>query len=283
MTSRPSTTPRHRLSTTPWFRPTPRATVQGFSVLVGTALLVTGCSIPGLPGATGAPGPMTRAAEIQGPAATQTADAVSEAVSEAASEAGDDAGTDAPGAAQPDEPAAAGAETPTTDPSASADPDTTADTPSPPGDDEDWVRVKADLDGGSVTHTLPAGGRTVVIDYWTDDDVSRLTPDSTPIIRMNARIDGADDGTHIAVTRFNAQVQRLGVVLANDTGSFAINPPFTYMTAVALPANPEAHATEVLVTFDLLTETAPGSGIMTRQTILDTVSLGYAQPPGESE
>lgn len=280
MTSRPSM-PRHRVSTTPWFRPTPRATVQGVSVLLGTALLVTGCSVPGLPGATGAPGSMARAAEIQEPAASQTADAVSDTVSDAG---GDGAGTEVPEASQPIDPAAAGAGTPTTDTSASADPDATADTPSTAdADDEAWVRVKADLDGGSATHTLSAAGRTMVIDYWTDDDVSQLTPDSTPIIRMNARIDGADDGTHITVTRFNAQVQRLGVVLANDTGSFAINPPFTYMTAVALPANPDAHATEVLVTFDLLTETAPGSGIMTRQTILDTVSLGYAQPPSESE
>lgn len=221
------------------------------SVVLGAALLLTGCTVPGLPGASGAPEPMARAASVEEPAVDVTADP--SAAPEATSEAGaPDAGaSDTSGTAADDVPAVADA----------------------------WVPVAADLDKGSATHTLTAAARNIVIDYWTDDDVSQLTPDSTPIIRINARVDGADDGTQISVTRFNAKVQSLGVDLANDTGSFAIHPPFTYTTAVALPANPAAHSTDVLVTFDLLSETAPGSGIFTRQTILDTVSLGYAQAP----
>lgn len=220
------------------------------SVVLGAALLLTGCTVPGLPGASGAPEPMARAASVEEPAVEATAgpSAARSAAPEATSEAG----------------------APDTSDAAADDMSAVEDA---------WVPVAADLDKGSATHTLTAAARNIVIDYWTDDDVSQLTPDSTPIIRINARVDGADDGTQISVTRFNAKVQSLGVDLANDTGSFAIHPPFTYTTAVALPANPAAHSTDVLVTFDLLSETAPGSGIFTRQTILDTVSLGYAQAP----
>ena len=262
-----------RLSTTPSRPPIPprlrvrRTSVQGISVVLGTVLLATGCSLPGLPGATGAPATMERAAEVQAPAATtEPVDAEPEtndagAATEAPDTSGAGAATEVAGteASEPTEAAAAGRARAV------------------------WVPVKADLDSGATTHTLSAAAHTIVIDYWMDGDVSQLTPDSTPILRMNARIDGADDGTQIAVTRFNAQVQSLGVELANDTGSFAINPPYSYLTAVALPSNPDARATDVLVTFDLLTETAPGSGIVTRQTILDTVSLGYARPPSESK
>lgn len=225
--------PAHRADT----RPKPaKLRALGLASIVGAGLVLSGCSVPGLPGASGAPDGMTRAATVEpevSPSSTET-------------------------------PTAAPAE------------------PSAGAEDPEWVPVEGDLDAGSVTHELSASARTVVIDYWVDDDVSKLTPDSSPIIRMNARIDGEDDGTVITVTRFNAQVKSLGVELANDTGSFALTPPYSYASAVSLPANPDAHSTEVLVTLDLLTETEPESGVFTRQTVLDTVSLAYGQPPVEN-
>jgi hypothetical protein len=67
-------------------------------------------------------------------------------------------------------------------------------------------------------------------------------------------------------------------VLANDAGEFTVAPPFTYSSGVVVPPNPKAHSTQLLFIFDLLTETAPGSCIYARQTVLDTLNIGYAKP-----
>lgn len=242
-----------------------RRPASGGALLLTTALLLTGCSVPGMPGASGAPDSMVRTVTTDGPdQGVGTQDAGNSAAG------AEDAAENAPADDATEEAVAAdGGAAETSD----------AAEPTEPV----WTAVESDLDTGSASHTLSAASRNLVIDYWTDADVSLLTPESTPIIRVTARMDGEDDGAAVTVTRFNAQVQSVGAELANDTGSFAIAPPYAYTTAVALPANPTAHSTELLVTFDLLTETAPGSGVFTRQTILDTVSLAYAQPSASSE
>ncbi|WAP50422.1 hypothetical protein OL239_10060 [Arthrobacter sp. ATA002] len=135
-----------------------------------------------------------------------------------------------------------------------------------------------DLAGGSHSKRLGAAAHTLVIDYWTPDNPAEWTPDSTPIVNFTARIDGTGGGEEIRVTRFNARVDALATVLANDTGSFAVEPPYAYSSAVAVPANPGADATTIIFTLDLLTETAPGSGIFTRQTVIDSLTVGYSQP-----
>lgn len=261
--------PAHRADTPRSHRAFDRR-AGGGALLLTTALLLTGCSVPGMPGASGAPDSMVR---------TVTTDEQDQGQG-APDAAGPEAGTETAGTgtAGPDE-ATDAAEGNTGSDDAGTVGASATEEPAEPV----WTAVGSDLDAGSVTHTLSAASRDLVIDYWTDADVSALTPESTPIIRVSARVDGEDDGTAITVTRFNAQVQALGKELANDTGSFVIAPPYAYTTAVALPANPTAHSTELLVTFDLLTETAPGSGVFTRQTILDTVSLGYAKPPSSEE
>ncbi|MFC8302248.1 hypothetical protein ACFUCV_01025 [Specibacter sp. NPDC057265] len=139
-----------------------------------------------------------------------------------------------------------------------------------------WIPVSGDLAKGSVTHTLGAASRNLVIDYWINENPDTLTPTDTPILRLSAHLDGAPNEEAIEVTRFNATA--LGTVLANDTGNFAVQPPYSYSSGVVVPANPEAHSTEITFTFDLLTETAPGTGVFSRQTILDTLTLGYALP-----
>lgn len=210
-----------------------RITAVSLPVLaLATVVAVSGCSVPGMPGPTGAPSAQQVAA-IQ---PTTPAAAPSDA-----------------------SPAAAGTESPA---------------PEAPA----WVPVPGDLSHGSVTHTLGAAARNLVVDYWLTDDVARLTPDEAPIIRLSAHIEGAPDGDAIKVTRFNARVDALGAVLANDQGDFAVEPPFSYSSGVVVPANPTAHSTQVVFTFDLLTETAPGTGVFTRQTVLDTLTLGYALP-----
>ncbi|RAM37306.1 hypothetical protein [Arthrobacter globiformis] len=203
----------------------------------GTALTLSGCSIPGLPGPTGAPEPNRPAAIAPVSATTPTPNPASTlAVAKA--------------------PVARNA------------------APAAPV----WKPVRGDLASGSKTHRLGAAAHTLVIDYWTTEDPASWTPDSSPIISLNARIDGAPTGEAIKVTRFNARVDALGAVLANDTGSFAIDPPYAYSSGVVVPANPKATSTKIVFTIDLLTETVPGTGIFTRQTILDSLTIGYPKP-----
>lgn len=208
-------------------------------VAFGTAAALSGCSIPGLPGPTGAPEPRQVAAVALVPAAPASA-----------------------------------APSPASNPPSKAAAPAKAPAPAPPV----WKAVRGDLSSGSRTHRLGAAGRTLIIDYWTTEDPGAWTPDYSPIVHFSARIDGAPTGEAIKVTRFNARVDALGAVLANDQGSFAIEPPYSYSSGVVVPANPKATSTKIVFTIDLLTETAPGTGIFTRQTVLDTLTLGYAKP-----
>ncbi|MGM7778840.1 hypothetical protein ACSVHC_22870 [Arthrobacter sp. KNU-44] len=208
-------------------------------IAAAVTLTLAGCAVPGLPGATGAPG----APEMQRvvAAGVHTTDPV---------------------------PAATPAPTPSPSPTAIVTP------PAAPA----WVPAKNDLGTGSVTHRVDAASHTLIIDYWTNEDPASWTPESSPLIRLNARIDGPDNGNAIKVTRFNVRADSLAAVLANDAGEFTVAPPFSYSSGVVVPSNPKAHSTQLLLTFDLLTETAPGSGIYARQTVLDTLNIGYAKP-----
>ncbi|MBF4995205.1 hypothetical protein ITX31_13945 [Arthrobacter gandavensis] len=141
--------------------------------------------------------------------------------------------------------------------------------------------VDNDLADGSTSHRLGAASHTLVLDYWTSEDPAGWTPESSPIINVSVKIDGAPGPGAVRVTRFNARVDAMGVELTNDQGSFALEPPYAYTSGFSLPANPSATSTTVLFTIDLLTETEPGSGVFTRQTVLDTLTVGY--PGGEPD
>ncbi|WP_432393394.1 hypothetical protein ACRQ5B_09135 [Pseudarthrobacter sp. L19] len=228
--------------------------------LIATAatLSLAGCAIPGLPGATGAP-------DIQRVAATGARPANTTPT----------AGASVSASASP---------SPTAAPTAAATPAATTTAAGPgaavvaPPAAPAWVPVANDLRTGSVTHRVDAAAHTLVIDYWTTEDPASWTPDSAPLIRLNAHIDGPDYGNAIKVTRFNVRADSLAAVLANDAGEFTVAPPFAYSSGVVVPPNPKAHSTQLLFTFDLLTETAPGSGVFARQTVLDTLTIGYAKP-----
>lgn len=142
-----------------------------------------------------------------------------------------------------------------------------------------------ELAEGSTSHRLGAASHTLILDYWTNQNPAEWTPESSPIINVSLKIDGGPDSAAVRVTRFNARVDALGVELTNDQGSFALEPPFAYTSGFALPANPGEKSTTVLFTIDLLTETAPGSGVFTRQTVLDTLTIGYPEkaPDGGGE
>lgn len=209
--------PRHRAS-----RPRTVVTSKALLVLsVATVLTVSGCSIPGLPGPTGAPAVEHAAAVTPDPAET------------------------------------------------------------PPAEASPSVPVKPTITGemakGTVSHKLGAAENQLVIDYWSSENTATWTPETSPIIRLSASVAGSTEKKAIKITRFNARLDAADTVLANDTGDFAVDAPHSYSSSIVVPGDASAQNTRIIFTFDLLTETAPGSGIFTRQTVMDTLTLQYVE------
>lgn len=135
-----------------------------------------------------------------------------------------------------------------------------------------------ELAGGSAKHTLPVGDYDLAVSYWTDGTASSD-------VHLSATLKGADRKHAVKVTRFAASLDGsdgTDVPLADDQGEFVLTPPYSYTSALALPTS-ESKATAtgtvtrtIDVRFDLLLETAPGSGAFYRQTVLDTVALNAA-------
>jgi hypothetical protein len=145
---------------------------------------------------------------------------------------------------------------------------------------EDPTRPAGDLDAGSLTRTLAAGDRSVVVDYWTADPASTWTAADDKTVQLSAHVEGGDTATEVLVTRFAATTDdgSTRVLAAEDRGEFALTPPFSYTTALTLPeATPTATSLTVTVQFDLLVETEPGSQRWFRQTVLDTLELPLLQ------
>jgi hypothetical protein len=141
-------------------------------------------------------------------------------------------------------------------------------------------RRSGDLDSGSLTRSMKAGSRHVVVDYWTDEDAKDWSPEGTKTIQLAAHIEGGGTEHAIKVTRFVATVDdgESRTVAAEDRGEFALTPPYSYTTALTLLPSPSATTELVLyVQFDLLVETEPDSGVFFRQTVLDTLRLPLSE------
>jgi hypothetical protein len=145
-------------------------------------------------------------------------------------------------------------------------------------------RPSGDLDAGSLTRSLEAGSRSVVVDYWTDEDATTWSAAGTKALRIAAHVESGDEdlsGSYgverlMKVTRFAATLDdgRTRSVITEDRGEFAIMPPYSYTTALTLPPSAPGTAELTLyVQFDLLVETEPGSEVFFRQTVLDSLRL----------
>lgn len=141
-------------------------------------------------------------------------------------------------------------------------------------------RPSGALDTGSVTHSLAAGDRTVVIDYWTGQDAKAWTAADPKTIQLAAHIEGGGDTEKVEVTRFAATADdgKNRTSVTEDRGEFVITPPFSYTTAMLVaPSAASTTTLTVYVQFDLLVETAPKSGTFFRQTVLDSLVLPLTQ------
>jgi hypothetical protein len=138
------------------------------------------------------------------------------------------------------------------------------------------VRPPGDLDTGSLTHKLPAGDRTVVIDYWTDETATEWTASDTKTVQVSAHLEDNADEQTVLVTRFVTTADDGGsrTVVVEDRGEFALTPPFSYGTVLSLqPSGPDAELLTLYVQLELLVETEPDSGRYFRQTVLDSLVL----------
>jgi hypothetical protein len=137
-------------------------------------------------------------------------------------------------------------------------------------------RPAGDLDTGAITHELPAGDRSVVIDWWTDQDATAWTTAGDKTVQLAAHVEGASSREEVKVTRFVATGDdgSTRTTVAEDRGEFVLTPPFSYTTALSIPPS-SATAGELTIygQFDLLVETEPGSGEWFRQTVLDSIQL----------
>jgi hypothetical protein len=142
------------------------------------------------------------------------------------------------------------------------------------------ARPAGDLDTGSLTRVLPAGDRTVVVDYWTTETATEWTAAGTKTVQLSAHLEGGDPDQTVLVTRFLATADdgTTRTVVAEDRGEFAVTPPFGYGTALSLPPSAaDAGEVSLAVQLELLLETEPGSGRYFRQTVLDSLELPLLQ------
>jgi hypothetical protein len=141
-------------------------------------------------------------------------------------------------------------------------------------------RPPGDLDTGSITHKLPAGDRTVVIDYWTDEPATEWTAADTKTVQVSAHLEDNADEQTVLVTRFVTTADDGGsrTVVVEDRGEFALTPPFSYGTVLSLqPSGADAELLTLYVQLELLVETEPDSGRYFRQTVLDSLVLPLLQ------
>jgi hypothetical protein len=141
-------------------------------------------------------------------------------------------------------------------------------------------RPSGDLDTGSITHSLPAGDRTVVVDYWTTQDATGWTGSSDKTVQVAVHLEGGRSRQDVEVTRFLATTDdgTSRTTVAEDRGEFVLTPPFSYTTALGLPpSSADASSLTLAVQVELLVETSPNSGQFFRSTVLDSLTLPLVQ------
>jgi hypothetical protein len=140
------------------------------------------------------------------------------------------------------------------------------------------TRPAGDLDTGSTTRTVPAGERTLVVDWWTTEQATQWRAADTKGVQLSAHLEGGDADLEVLVTRFVATADdgTTRTTVAEDRGEFALQPPYSYGTALALtPSAPDAEQVTLSIQFDLPVETEPGSQRYFRQTVLDSIVLPF--------
>ena len=169
--------------------------------------------------------------------------------------------------------------TPTATPTATQTPTTVAVEP-----------VANDLALGSAHHQLQAGGMNLAVDYWSTLDMSGWTADAAKPVQLAATITGANLGTakkqqKAYISSFSVTSSAVGAdgsvtspVTVQDVSrqapGYLAMAPYAYSTSFVIPAVPEGtRSVELLITYDVLEQSAPGASDYSKQTATDTITV----------
>lgn len=155
--------------------------------------------------------------------------------------------------------------------------------------------VVNDLALGSAHHQLQAGGMDLAVDYWSTLDMGQWTADAAKPVQLAATITGANLGT--AKKQQKAYISTFSVTssavaadgsvttpvtvqdVSRQTPGYLAMAPYAYSTSFVVPAVPAGtRSVELLITYDVLEQSAPGASDYSKQTATDTLTVAIAQP-----
>ncbi|HSY16527.1 MAG TPA: hypothetical protein VK816_11105 [Jatrophihabitantaceae bacterium] len=137
------------------------------------------------------------------------------------------------------------------------------------------VSVRSTFQYGALTDRVSAGGRVLVIRYWTTQAPADWSGSVPPVVQFSAQLAGGDADHGVRLTRVLATLGRAGAtgrVLINDTSQPVLTPPYSYGNVLQLPAATPA-TDQLSVEFDVLIQTAPGAATYYREVYLDILPL----------
>jgi len=155
--------------------------------------------------------------------------------------------------------------------------------------------VANDLALGSAHHQLQAGGMNLAVDYWSTLDMGKWTAEAAKPVQLAATITGPNLGTGKRQQRaYISSFSVTSTIIAAD-GSTTAGPtvqdvsrqtpgylamaPYAYSTSFVIPAVPEGTTgVELLISYDVLEQSAPGAEDYSKQTATDTITVAIAQP-----
>lgn len=146
------------------------------------------------------------------------------------------------------------------------------DPPEPPRPDKKTVVEKkpGELDTGATQHKVTAQGKTLVLEYSTEQDPLKWTSGKRANVWLYANMPKASEivTTKIVYVRIEDSE---GTVVLEDSGSFVVTPPYTYGTVIA------TYPRDLYLTIDILTETEEDSGEFYKQRFVDKLTLTPAE------
>jgi hypothetical protein len=148
-----------------------------------------------------------------------------------------------------------------------------------------------ELATGSAKHTLQAGDISLVIDYYSTLNMDEWTAEANkPISFSMTGTLGTDQGQSFYLSRVTVTPAVNGPdgslpapPAVTDQASVApgyyIKSPYSYSQTFIIPAlDPAATSITLSFTYELLLQTAPGSGDYAKQTAADSLTVAIAQP-----
>lgn len=151
--------------------------------------------------------------------------------------------------------------------------------------------VVNELATGSAQHQLQAGDIALTIDYYSTLSMDEWTAEANKPITftLGGRL-GTDDGQSFYLSRVSVTPAVNGPAgslpapapitdQSSVSPGYYIKAPYSYSQTFILPAfDPSATSVTLSFTYEILLQTAPGSGDYAKQTASDQLTVAIAQP-----